>query len=113
MQSISAPQLANWLANTHLQDAQRPLLLDVREEWEYGICHIDGSRSLPLARLVSHLDELSELAQDQPVVMICHHGQRSFHAGLWLEQQGFNHIINLTGGIAAWASHIDPAMPTY
>jgi len=111
--SISAPQLAHWLASTHPQDERRPLLLDVREDWEYGLCHINGSRSLPLAHLASHPDELDTIERDTPIVMICHHGQRSFQGGLWLERQGFTRVINLQGGIAAWALHIDPAMPTY
>jgi rhodanese-related sulfurtransferase len=54
-----------------------------------------------------------ELARDAEIVMICHHGARSFQAGLFLEQQGFAKVINLQGGVAAWARDVDPAMPTY
>ncbi len=45
--------------------------------------------------------------------MICHHGARSFQAGMFLEQMGFGSIINLQGGVAAWARDVDPTMPTY
>jgi rhodanese-related sulfurtransferase len=54
-----------------------------------------------------------ELGRDAEIVMICHHGARSFQAGLFLEQQGFANVINLQGGVAAWARDVDPAMPTY
>ena len=46
VQPLSAPALAAWLAD----DARaRPLLLDVREPWEFAICRLDGSLSMPLA----------------------------------------------------------------
>jgi rhodanese-related sulfurtransferase len=45
--------------------------------------------------------------------MICHHGARSFQVGMFLEQQGFTSVINLHGGVAAWARDVDPTMPTY
>ena len=54
-----------------------------------------------------------ELKRDAEIVMICHHGARSFQAGMYLEQLGFGGIINLQGGVAAWARDVDPAMPTY
>jgi rhodanese-related sulfurtransferase len=107
MRQLSATQLKEWLA-----DAQRgkPLLLDVRESWEFETCRIAGSQSMPLAGIPARYRELK---QDQDIVMICHHGARSFQAGMFLEQMGFSGIINLQGGVAAWARDVDPAMPTY
>jgi rhodanese-related sulfurtransferase len=56
---------------------------------------------------------LGQFDRDQPIVVICHHGVRSLEVARYLEQQGFSRVINLTGGVAAWASDLDPAMPTY
>jgi rhodanese-related sulfurtransferase len=53
------------------------------------------------------------LKRDEDIVMVCHHGARSFQAGMFLEQMGFSSITNLQGGVAAWARDVDPAMPTY
>ncbi len=46
-------------------------------------------------------------------MVICHHGARSMRVAMWLAQQGFRDVINLRGGIDAWARDIDPAMPVY
>ena len=85
-------------------------LLDVREPWEYKLCHIEPSRAIPLGELQQRSDEL---VTDKPLVVICHHGMRSMNATLWLRQQGFGNAVNLAGGIDAWARVVDPSMARY
>ena len=87
-----------------------PLLIDVREPWEYDIVHLPNSKLMPMAQLPTQLDELN---QDAELVIICHHGIRSRAVALYLEQQGFKKVINLKGGIDAWAKEVDHSMPTY
>jgi rhodanese-related sulfurtransferase len=87
-----------------------PILLDVREPWEFGICRIDGARLLPMRNIPSSLDELD---RDGEIVVICHHGIRSRQVAMYLEHEGFGNVINLEGGVAAWARDVDPDMPTY
>jgi len=89
---------------------QRPFLLDVREPWEYGICRIDGAHLIPMRSIP---DSLQELDPGRETVVICHHGIRSRQVALYLEHQGFSRVINMEGGVAAWAREVDPAMPTY
>lgn len=55
----------------------------------------------------------AELDEEQPVVCICHHGGRSMQVAAFLERQGFTKVINLSGGVHAWAAQVDPSMPTY
>ncbi len=107
MEHISAPELAAWLA-----DATRaaPLLLDVREVPEYQICHIPGSMHIPMHEIPGRLAELDEEAV---LVCICHHGMRSRQVAQFLEHQGYTHVMNLTGGVHAWAVQLDPDMATY
>jgi len=94
-----------------LRDGDEPLLLlDVREPWEFGVCRIEGSRSLPMRQIPAALGELD---RDRELVVICHHGIRSQQVALYLDHQGFRNVINLQGGVAAWARDVDPAMPTY
>ncbi len=96
---------------TYLDEADpEPVLLDVREPWEFGICHIDGSHLIPMRSIPSSLDALEK---QRETVVICHHGIRSRQVALYLEHQGFSNIINMEGGVAAWARDIDPGMPTY
>lgn len=107
MRQLTASQLNDWLAD---ETRTRPVLLDVREPWEFETCRIAGSLSMPMRGIPARYHELG---RDEDIVMVCHHGARSFQAGMYLEQMGFSSIINLQGGVAAWARDVDPAMPTY
>lgn len=92
-------------------DQNNPLvLLDVREEWEMARCQLPGSTWIPMGQIMARA---SELDKNTETVVICHHGIRSWQVAKYLEREGFGDVINLTGGIDAWAREIDPAMPTY
>ena len=107
MQHMTAAELAGWIA-----DAARPqpVLLDVREPWEFETCHIANARLIPMNTIPArHV----ELAADAPIICICHHGARSMQVAAFLEQKGFTQVTNLTGGIHAWAQQVDSSMPTY
>jgi rhodanese-related sulfurtransferase len=92
-------------------------LLDVREPWEYQRCHIEGSQLVPMREIAARAGELAERlrAPDAAaeVVVICHHGGRSMQVAMFLERQGFSEVINLAGGVDAWARTVDPGMPVY
>ncbi len=93
-----------------LSTGEKPVLLDVREEWEYEICNIDGSIHISMGQINQMLEELSP---DNETIVICHHGMRSFQVGAFLESNGFKHIVNLEGGIDAWARTVEPEMAQY
>ena len=107
MQQISAPQLAEWLRD---ESRAKPVLLDVREPWEFETCRIEGAQSLPKRSIPQRI---AELDADAEIVAICHHGMRSLQVAAFLEQNGFKNLYNLHGGVAAWAAQVDPQMPTY
>jgi len=107
MQHITAPELAAWLADP---SRPKPLLLDVRENWEYETCHIEGSTQIPMNLIPIRVSELDD---GQDIVCVCHHGARSMQVAAFLEHNGFSNITNLTGGIHAWAVQVDPSMPKY
>lgn len=107
MQHLTAPQLAEWLADTN---RARPVLLDVREPWEFETCRIDGSLTMPMQTVPARMQELDE---DSEIVCICHHGARSMQVAAFLERQGYGKVTNLTGGVHAWAVQVDGSMPTY
>lgn len=87
-----------------------PLLLDVREPWEYEICRIHGSKLMPMCCIPA---SVSKLDPKRETVVICHHGIRSRQVALYLEHQGFESLINLEGGVAAWSREVDPEMASY
>ncbi|MCB1916844.1 MAG: sulfurtransferase [Rhodocyclaceae bacterium] len=107
MRQLRPIELKAWL-----DDERRasPVLLDVREVNEFEYCRIDGSVPMPMGTVPARMEELDAAA---PTVVICHHGGRSMQVVMFLERQGFAEVINLAGGVAAWAGEVDPAMPTY
>ena len=87
-----------------------PFLLDVREPHEFDYCRIEGSVSIPLGQLPARAGEIPE---DRDIVAICHHGARSMHAAAFLQQSRGLDVVNLHGGVAAWADQVEPTMKRY
>lgn len=106
MQHFTPTQLQEYLA----QCDTPPLLLDVRETWEFEYCSIKGSILIPMGQLPSKLDTLDPFKE---TIMICHHGIRSRQMGYYMEQAGFTNIINLSGGVERWAEDIETDMKRY
>lgn len=85
-------------------------IVDVREDHERDICHI-GGKHIPLNDIPGRFDEINE---NQPVYMLCHHGMRSAMAQQWLlENTSLKQVVNVEGGIHAWAMQVDDAIATY
>jgi rhodanese-related sulfurtransferase len=106
MREFSAKELHAYLQ----ANAEQPLLLDVRETWEFDRARIEGAILVPMRSVP---DRVAEFDRDRETVVICHHGIRSRMVGRYLESQGFSNIINLSGGVASWAADVDPQMATY
>lgn len=96
--------------HAYLASGAQPLLLDVREAWEYQICHLPDSTLLPMGQV---LQQYQTLDSARETVVICHHGVRSQQVAFFLESRGFKNLINLSGGIDVWAKTVDPHMSTY
>lgn len=94
-----------------LHDENPPLLIDVREHYEYDIANLEGML-IPPAELERRLDEL-EPYKDREIVVYCRSGSRSARACMTLQDYGFENVANLKGGIIEWARKIDPTMPVY
>lgn len=107
MQQLSVQQLSAWLADSA---RPQPVLLDVREPWEYELCHLAECRHIPMNAVPARI---AELEPDAELVVVCHHGGRSMQVAMFLERSGFSTVYNLSGGVEAWAQAIDPAMPRY
>ena len=103
---ISVDQLKALLATD-----PAPLLLDVREPWEFDFAHLEGSKLIPMGDLPSRAHQ--ELDEDQSILVICHTGRRSLSVTAWLRNQGFPKAQSVAGGIDAWSRSIDPTVPIY
>ena len=111
VQQISAQQFQAWCAS-HAES--RPVLLDVREGWEVQSASVRAQgfdlQWIAMGEIVQRLDEIP---RDRPIACLCHHGMRSMQVARFLEQQGFEDVVNLQGGIDAWSSDVDPTVPRY
>jgi adenylyltransferase/sulfurtransferase len=85
-------------------------LIDVREPYEYEIVNLQG-KLIPKGDVNAHLDEIS---RDKKVVIHCRSGKRSADVIRDLQSKyGYDNLINLKGGILAWAKEIDQSLPVY
>jgi rhodanese-related sulfurtransferase len=94
-----------------LTDAgQNPFLLDVREGWEVALAAVPGAVHIPMGEIPDRLDQIPK---DRMVVVMCKVGGRSMNVARFLAAKGHTDVVNLAGGILAWASDIDPTLATY
>jgi len=93
-----------------LAAGERPLLLDVREDFEWRLCRLEGALLVPLDQLPGRLTELDPARE---TVVYCHTGVRSLYAAEYLRRQGWRRVGNLLGGIHRWALEVDSSLPTY
>jgi rhodanese-related sulfurtransferase len=73
------------------------------------LARIEGSRLIPLSELP---DRRTELDPATEMLVICHHGSRSACITQALERAGFSRVINLEGGLDAYAD-VDESVPRY
>ena len=87
-------------------------LIDVREQVEWDINHIDGAELIPKSALEAG-DGLARMPQDRTAVLYCKTGVRSAEALAAVKKAGFSDALHLQGGIVAWAKQLEPDMVMY
>jgi adenylyltransferase/sulfurtransferase len=103
------PQLAVKELKRRIDAGEDVYILDVREPYEYKIAQIGG-------KLIPQNDvpnRLSEIDRNREIIVHCRSGVRSQKIAEYLKQQGYPRVVNLAGGILAWADEIDPKMQKY
>ncbi len=92
------PEIAPEWVEEHLGAVQ---VLDVREPKEFNdeLGHVAGARLVPLGELK---DRMADLDKTKPTVLVCRSGARSARATLLLQQNGFQRVANVTGGMLRW-----------
>lgn len=89
---------------------EKPLVLDVREEWELQLARIPDVVHVPMSQVPARLGEFEKAT---PIIVMCHAGGRSLRVAHFLSNQGFTDVANLTGGIQAWSESVDATVPQY
>lgn len=102
MQEITVHQLKKWI-----DKKEAFVLIDVREPYEAELGNLGGTL-IPMGQV---LERVQEIPKQGKVVMHCRSGGRSSSVIKVLEEEyGYTNLINLTGGIAAWADEINPEL---
>jgi rhodanese-related sulfurtransferase len=89
------------------------VLIDVREPAEFQLARIQGAQLIPMRTVPAELQLLESLADDNTLVVYCHHGVRSQNVVNWLREQGVSSCQSMAGGIDRWSREIDPSVPLY
>jgi adenylyltransferase/sulfurtransferase len=121
MQTITVKEL-----KARMDAGEDVLILDVRDPHEWQISALDDNLRIPkgeiqaaknavlAGRKLREETVLADIPTDREVIVYCRSGKRSADAIGFLREAGYhNQLINLTGGILAWAKEIDPTMPAY
>jgi rhodanese-related sulfurtransferase len=109
---IRPAQLAQWLEAA--KEHGEPVVLDVREPHELALASVTANGfTLLTVPMGSVPARLAELDPARPIACLCHHGMRSMQVANYLQSQGFEHIVNIAGGIHAWSAEVDPSVPCY
>jgi rhodanese-related sulfurtransferase len=94
-----------------LDAGEKIVVLDVREPWELQTAHVANAKHIAMGDVPAKAHQ--ELDPEQHIVVMCHHGVRSANVAAWLQQQGFEKVQSLQGGIDRWARTVDSKVPTY
>ena len=105
MDEITPQELQARLAGT-----DRPLLLDVRQDWETRLCRLENAVHIPIEEIELRTEELNP---EDDIIVYCHQGVRSAAVAEYLRGLGFKSVRNLAGGLDAWARTVDPGMRRY
>lgn len=107
-------ELFPWDLEEIMQE-RRPLLLDIREPYEFEAMHIDGSVNVPRGVLESacefdYEETVPELAKgrDKEIVVICRSGKRSVLGAFVMKQLGFQNVASLKTGLRGWSEYEQP-----
>jgi rhodanese-related sulfurtransferase len=95
---LAVPEMTPEQVQQAMSSTKSPLLLDVREQYEWNQLHIIEARHMPMNRVP---DQLADLPTDRPIVVFCAHGSRSFGVAHFLRKQGYD-AYNMRGGITQW-----------
>jgi molybdopterin/thiamine biosynthesis adenylyltransferase/rhodanese-related sulfurtransferase len=94
----------------NLETDPEGIVVDVREPFEFAICRLENAMHIPMRQIPEAVDTLP---RDRQIFVMCHHGHRSLRVMQFLNDQGFDKVTNIRGGIDAWARTVDSGMKRY
>ena len=100
-------------AQNRLAKGSGTVLIDVREPEEFALAKVEGSQLIPMQTIPAQLQTLEQVADENTLLMLCHHGVRSLQVVAWLRRQGVEDCYSVAGGIDRWSLEVDGSVPRY
>ena len=104
-----------WDLDEELEEGAAPLMLDIREPYEFDCMHINGSHNVPRGVLESacewdYEETIPELvkAREREIVVVCRSGHRSLLAAKILMEMGYANVRSLKTGLRGWNDYEMP-----
>ncbi|MBV6436651.1 MAG: molybdopterin-synthase adenylyltransferase MoeB [Phototrophicaceae bacterium] len=122
MRVISVRQL-----KARLDKEPNLVVLDVRDPHEWAIAALDNTLRIPKGDIQAAKDAvmqgraqeadtvLAQIPHDCEIALLCRSGKRSADSIGLLIEAGYDasRLVNVDGGLLAWAREVDPSMPSY
>ena len=100
-------------AQNRLTNRSGAILIDVREPEEFALAKVENSQLIPMQTIPAQLQKLEQMADENTLLVLCHHGVRSLQVVAWLRQQGIEDCYSVAGGIDRWSREVDTNVPRY
>ena len=100
-------------AKNRLTKGAGAVLIDVREPEEFMLAKVEGSQLVPMQTIPAQLQKLEQMADENTLLVLCHHGVRSLQVVAWLRRQGIKDCYSVAGGIDRWSCEVDGSVPRY
>lgn len=111
-QDSDIPEISVIDLKARMDQGDVPVLVDVREHFERRIADLPEHDQIriPAGEI---LQRMGEVEGHPEVVVYCRSGSRSAWAVKLLRERGVENVVNLKGGVLAWAQDVDPTVPRY
>ena len=108
-------EIMPWDLEEKLEAASVPLLVDIREPYEFNAMHIEGSISAPRGILetaceFNYEETIPELAsaRETEIILICRSGNRSVLSAAVMQELGYQNVASLKTGLRGWNDYEQP-----
>lgn len=98
------PSITTSELKTRLENGEKPLIIDVREPWEYQEGHVPGAVLRPVGNIRTWVNEFDK---NKEILVICRTASRSSVACQFLTRSGFTNVKNVAGGIITWQGRVE------